>query len=43
MKTNDPDFHNIKLKLKISQGLYIKQYQPSLNSQEEKLKLKLFN
>ena len=43
MKIIDSSFHNNKLKWKISEALYIKQHQPSLNSQEQSVELKLFN
>ena len=43
MKIIDSSFHKNKLKWKISEALYIKQYWPSLNSQEQSLELKLFN
>ena len=42
-KIIDSSFHNTKLKRKISEVLYIKQYRPSLNSQEQSVELKLFN
>ena len=41
MKIIDSSFHNNKLKWKIYEALYIKQYRPSLNSQS--VELKLFN
>ena len=43
MKIIDSSFHNNMLKRKISEALYIKQYRPSLNSQEQSVELKLFN
>ena len=43
MKIIDSSFHNNKFKRKISEALYIKQYRPSLNSQEQSVELKLFN
>ena len=43
MKIIDSSFHGNKLKRIISEALYIKQYRPSLNSQEQSVKLKLFN
>ena len=43
MKIIDSSFHNNKLKRKISEALYIKQYRPSLNSQEQSVELKLLN
>ena len=42
MKIIDSSFHNNKLKQKISEA-YIKQYRPSLNSEEQSVELKLFN
>ena len=41
MKIIDSSFHGNKFKQKISEALYIKQYQPSLNSQEQSVELKL--
>ena len=43
MKITDSSFHGSKSKWKISEALYIKQYQPSLNSQKQSQELKLFN
>ena len=43
MKIIDSSVHNNKLKQKISEALYIKQYRVSLNSQEQSVELKLFN
>ena len=43
MKIIGSSFHNNKLKRKISEAFYIKQYRPSLNSQEQSVELKLFN
>ena len=43
IKIIDFSFHNNKLKWKISEALYIKQYQSSLISQEQSVELKLFN
>ena len=43
MKIIDSSFHNNKLKRKIPEALYIKQYRPSLNSQEQPVEPKLFN
>ena len=43
MKIIDSSFHNNKLKRKISEALYIKQYRPSLNSQEQSVELELFS
>ena len=37
MKITDSSFHNNKLNRNISEALYIKQYRPSLNSQEQSL------
>ena len=42
-KLIDSSFHNNKLKQKISEALYIKQYRPLLNFQEQSVELKLFN
>ena len=41
MKIIGFSFHNNKLKRKSSEALYIKQYRPSLNSQEQSVELKL--
>ena len=43
MKLIDSSFHTNKLKGKISEAIYIKKYQPSLNFQEQSVELKLFN
>ena len=43
MKIIDSSFHGNKLKRIISEALYIKQYRPSLNSQEQSVELKPFN
>ena len=43
MKIIYSSFHNNKLNRKISEALYIKLYQPSLNSQEQSVELKLLN
>ena len=43
MKITDSSFHNNYLKRKISEVFYIKQYRPSLNSQEQSVELKLCN
>ena len=43
IKTIDLGFHGNKVKRKISEALYIKQYRPSLNSQEQPVELKLSN
>ena len=43
MKMIDSSFHSKKFKQKISEALYIKQYGPSLKSQEQSVELKLFN
>ena len=43
MKIIDSSFYGNKLKRIISEALSIKQYRPSLNSQEQSVKLKLFN
>ena len=42
MKIIESGFHYKKLKQKISETLYIKQYRPSLNSQEQSVELELF-
>ena len=36
-------YHNNRFKRKISEALYIKQYKPTLNTQEQSIPLKLFN
>ena len=43
MKIIDSSFQGNKFKQKISEALYIKQYEPPLNSQEQSVELKLFN
>ena len=43
LKIIDSSFHGNKFKRKISEALYIKQYRPSLNSQEQSVELKVFN
>ena len=43
MKIIDSSFHDNKFKRKVSEAPYIKQYRPSLNSQEQPVELKLFN
>ena len=43
MIINDSSFYGNKFKRKISEALYIKQYRPSLNSQEQSVELKPFN
>ena len=42
-KIIDSSYHNNRFKTKISEALYIKQYKPSLNTQEQSVQLKLFN
>ena len=42
MKIIDSSYQNNKLKWKISEALYIKQYRPSLNSQEQSVELTTF-
>ena len=42
-KIIDSSYHNNRFKRKISEALYIKQYKPSLNTQEQSVQLKLFN
>ena len=41
-KIIDSSYHNNRFKRKISEALYIKQYKPSLNTQEQSVQLKLF-
>ena len=43
LKIIDKNYHGNKYKRKISEALYIKQYQPLLNAQEHSVQLKLFN
>ena len=43
MRIIDSSLHANEFKRKISDALYIKQYRPSLNSQEQSVELKLFN
>ena len=43
MKIIESSFHNNYLKRKISEVFHIKQYRPSLNSQEQSVELKLCN
>ena len=42
LKEIDSSFHNNKLKQKISEALYIMQYRPSLNSQEQSVEFSAF-
>ena len=42
-KIIDSSYHNNRFKRKISEALYIKEYKPSLNTQEQSVQLKLFN
>ena len=42
-KIIDSSYHNNRFKRKISEALYIKQYKPSLNTQEQSVQLKLFH
>ena len=42
-KIIDSNYHNSRFITKISEALYIKQYKPSLNTQEQSVQLKLFN
>ena len=42
-KIIDSSYHNNRFKRKISEALYIKQYKPSLNTQEQSVQLKLFD
>ena len=42
-KITDSSYHNNRLKTKISDALYIKQYKSSLNTEEQSVQLKLFN
>ena len=43
MKIIDSSFQGNKFEQKIFEALYIKQYEPPLNSQEQSVELKLFN
>ena len=43
IKVIDSDYHNNRFKRKISEALCIKQYKPTLNTQEQSIQLKLFN
>ena len=43
LKVIDKNYHGNKYKRKISEALYIKQYQPLLNAQKHPVRLKLFN
>ena len=43
IKVIDSGYHNNRLKRKISEALYIKQYKPTLNTREQSMQLKLFN
>ena len=43
IKVIDSGYHNNRFKRKISEALYIKQYKPTLNTQEQAIPLKLFN
>ena len=43
VKIIDSSYHNNRFKRKISEALYIKQYTPSLNTQQQSVELKLFN
>ena len=43
IKVIDSGYHNNRLKRKISDALYIKQYKPTLSTQEQSIPLKLFN
>ena len=36
-------YHNNRFKMKISEALYIKQYKPSFNTQEQSVQLNFFN
>ena len=42
-KIIDSSYHNNRFKRKISEALYIKEYKPSLNTQEQSVQLKAFN
>ena len=42
-KIIDSSYYNNRLKRKVSEALYIKQYKPALNIQEKSVQLKLFN
>ena len=42
-KIIDSSYHNNRFKRKISEALYIKQYKPSLSTQQQSAQLKLFN
>ena len=43
IKVIDSGYHNNRFKRKISEALYIKQYKPTLNTQEHSIPIKLFN
>ena len=43
IKVIDSGYHNNRFKRKIFEALYIKQYKPMLNTQEQSIPLKLFN
>ena len=43
LKIIDNSYHNNRFKRKLSEALYIKQYKPSLKTQEQSAQLKLFN
>ena len=43
IKVTDSGYHNNRFKRKMSEALYIKQYKPTLNTQEQSIPLKLFN
>ena len=43
VKIIDSSYHNNRFKRKISEALYIKQYTPSLNTQQQSVELKPFN
>ena len=43
IKVIDSGYHKNRFRRKISEALYIKQYKPTLNTQEQSILLRLFN
>ena len=43
IKVIDSGYHNNRFKRKIFEALYIKQYKPMLNTQEQSISLQLFD
>ena len=43
IKVIDSGYHNKRFKIKIFEALYIKQYKPILNTQEQSIPIKIFN